>query len=112
MYKRRFLVSLVVLALSSLFLSGIADSAVRTMDSCGSDEVPGGVVLKEGGGTDGGDDDRWGDLSPTIPTEEDPGLSPGTPWNDPNEAMQMMFTGGELWSLQARFLVSRMLMRF
>mgnify|MGYP006971867806 CR=1 FL=1 len=113
MQTKRFLVLLVVLALSSLLLSGIADSAVRTMVPEGSDGVPGGVVLKDGGGADGGDDDRWGDTSPTIPTEEGivPEMGKAGPGGNPNGAM-MMFTTGELWSLQVRCLFSAMLTRF
>ncbi len=113
MQTKRFLVLLVVLALSSLLLSGIADSAVRTMAPDVSGEVPGGVVTKDGGGEDGGDDDRWGDTSPTDPTEEGiaPEMGNAAPGDDPNGAM-MMFTTGELWSLQARILLSRMLIRF
>ncbi len=114
MQTKRFLVLLVVLALSSLLLSGIADSAVRTMVPDGSGAVPGGVVTKEGGGEDGGDDDRWGDTSPTDPTEEGilPELGNTGPGEDPNGAMMMMFTPGELWSLQARVLIGRLLIRF
>ena len=114
MQTKRFLVLLVVLALSSLLLSGIANSAVRTMAPDVSGEVPGGVVLKDGGGEDGGDDDRWGDTSPTVPTEEGvgPDLGNALPGDDPNGAMMMMFTPGEQWSLQARILLSRLLIRF
>jgi hypothetical protein len=114
MQTKRFLVLLVVLALSSLFLSGIADSAVRTMDPSGPGEVPGGVVFKDGGGSDGGDDDRWGDSSPSVPGEDDPQpeMSSGTPGNAHNVAMRQVFTGGELWSVQVRFLLSSMLIRF
>ena len=114
MLRRRFLVLLVALALSSLLLSGVADSAVRTMASDGTGEVPGGVVFKDGGGDDGGDDDRWGDVSPTIPGEDDPEpeMGSGNAGDDPDEVMRQMFTGGDLWSVQIRFFLSRMLMRF
>lgn len=107
--RRRFFVLLVVLALSSLLLSGIADSAVRTMDPDGTGEVPGGVVLRDGDGTEGGDDDRWGDSSPTVPTEEDPGVGEGTPGGGPDGSTVMMFTGGELWSWQAQIFFSLLL---
>ncbi len=114
MQTKRFLVLLVVLALSSLLLSGIANSAVRTMAPDASGEVPGGVVFKDGGGVDGGDDDRWGDTSPTTPTEEgiEPEMGNAGPGDDPDGAMMMVFTPGELWSLQVRFLFSSMLTRF
>jgi len=113
MQTKRFLVLLVVLALSSLLLSGIANSAVRATVPEGSGEVSGGVVLKEGGGVDGGDDDRWGDTSPTVPSEEGivPEMGNAGPGGDPNGAV-MMFTFGELWSLQVRCLLSTMLTRF
>ncbi len=113
MQTKRFLVLLVVLALSSLLLSGIAGSAVRTVAPDASGTVPGGVVVKDGGGEIGGDDDRWGDTSPPVPTEEGvgPDLGNAVPGEVPNGAM-MMFTPGELWSLQARILISRLLIRF
>jgi len=108
MHMRRFFVLLVVLALSSLLLSGIADSAVRTTAPDASGETTGGVVFKEGGGADGGDDDRWGDSSPTIPTEEDPtpGVGAGNSEGGVNGALMRMFTPGELWSMQARIFFS------
>lgn len=114
MQKKRFLVLLVVLALSSMLLSGIADSAVRTMVPDGTDEVQGGAVFKEGGGDDGGDDDRWGGTSPSVPIEDDPetGFGTATPAVDPDGTMVMMFTAGELWSMQVRFLLSRMLIGY
>lgn len=104
--RRRFFVLLVVLALSSLLLSGIADSAVRTMDPDGTGEVPDGVVLKDGDGTEGGDDDRWGDLSPGVPVEENPEVGEGTPGGDPDGSTLRMFTDGGLWSWQAQFFFS------
>ncbi|MCD4689951.1 hypothetical protein K8S17_00655 [bacterium] len=112
MHRKRFLVLFVVLALSSLLLSGIAGSAVRSVNPRGSTGVPGGVVLRDGGGELGGDDDRWGDASPGIPTEEDPDPEEGggSVGGDESGIMGQSFTTGELWSMQVRMFVSRVLM--
>ncbi len=111
MHRKRFLVLLVVLALSSLLLSGIAGSAVRTTAPERTGQVTGGVAIKGGGGEDGGDDDRWGDASPTVPTPDtpSPGDGAGVSDNDPNGAMLQLLTSGELWSIQVRMLFSVLL---
>jgi hypothetical protein len=87
--KRRVLALLVVLALGHAVFAAPAGSAVLHRTSIASnDETVGGPCLgKEhtGGGFDGGDDDRWGDLNPLESGNGDASAGDDTDGDDENE---------------------------
>lgn len=89
MSKRRVLALLVVLALGLAVFAAPAGSAVLHRTSIDSDnETVGGPCLgKEhtGGGIDGGDDDRWGDLNPIDNGNGDASAGDDTDGDDESE---------------------------
>ena len=111
MHMKRVLILLVVLALGSLLIAGAANSAIRTDGASGNSQVGSSITYMDGDGELGGDDDRWGDATPSDPEDiPDPEIPGGGDDGDDadGQTAKQFAQEGELWSMRMRMVLSWM----